>query len=259
MTIKATLAAAVLAFAPALPAATLSMATAVQSQPNPNSAVIEVLKAGTDQPAPAASGVTAPDGWMAIDVAGPFEGYVKNKDLAKSLDVVPGAAIRTAPKEDAPVLTTFQKGDKAEITGLKGSWTQIKLTKPLIGYIQVAAPAEAAPAPAPAAPPPAPAAPAAAPAPPPAAPTPAAPDAALSRLFEGTLASTRSLLAPKRPYPWQLNDEGGKRIAYVDLSKLLLTDQIENYAGHNVVVLGALHRIENSSDLVISAEGLRLK
>lgn len=262
MTIKVILAAAFLAGTAALPAATLSMSTAVQSQPDAGSAVIEVLKAGSEQPPPAASAAPAPAGWLAVDVAGPFEGYVKNRDLTKQLDLIPGATIRLAPKDGAGVLAVFQKGDKAEITGLHGSWTQIRLEKSLVGYIQTGAvlataPAAAtSPAPTPVAAAPAP------PAPPAAAPAPPAPgdeDIALSRLFEGTLASTRSLLAPKRPYPWQLNDPDGKRIAFLDLSKLLLTDQIENYAGHSVVVLGSLHRVKDTPDLVIDAEGLRLK
>jgi hypothetical protein len=64
---------------------------------------------------------------------------------------------------------------------------------------------------------------------------------------------------PKRPYDWQLDDASGKRIAYVDLSKLLLTDQIENYADHGVVVLGSLKPVKDTKDLVIFVEGLRLK
>jgi hypothetical protein len=64
---------------------------------------------------------------------------------------------------------------------------------------------------------------------------------------------------PKRPYDWQLVDPSGKRIAYVDLSKLLLTDQIENYSGHGVVVLGSLMPVKDTDDLVIFVEGLRLK
>jgi hypothetical protein len=78
-------------------------------------------------------------------------------------------------------------------------------------------------------------------------------------LFEGTLASSKSLLLPKRPFDWQLVDDSGKRVAYVDLSKLLLTDQIENYSGHRVVVLGSLKPVKDSDDLVILVEGLRLK
>jgi hypothetical protein len=259
MKIKSTLAAAGLAWCAALDAATLSVATAVQSQPDPSSAVITVLKAGSEQPVASDKVGPAPAGWLAVDVAGPFEGYVRNKDLTKQLDVEPGANIYLAPKDGGAVLAVFEKGDKAEITGLHGGWTQVRLEKTLVGYIQAgpAAPVSAAVS-APSSP---------------AAPAPAAPSGpqstapaagggqsgALSKLFEGTLATTQTILSPKRPYDWQLADADGKRIAYVDLTKLLLTDQIENYAGHAVVVLGSLKPVKDANDLVIEVEALRLK
>jgi pyruvate/2-oxoglutarate dehydrogenase complex dihydrolipoamide acyltransferase (E2) component len=212
-----------------------------------------VLPAGSEQPTPTDKAGIPPAGWIAVEVAGPFEGYVKNKDLSKQLDVIPGASILVAPKDGAGVLAVFEKGDKADITGLHGGWTQVHLDKTLVGYIQVGSPA---PAPAPTAAPAASAAagPAAAPSAPP-----GDGNVGLSRLYEGTLASTKSLLSPKRPYDWQIVDASGKRIAYVDLTKLLLTDQIENYAGHGVVVLGSLEPVKDSDDLVIRVVGLRLK
>jgi hypothetical protein len=263
MKIKFLLAAAGLASAGALNAATLSVATAVQSQPDAASPVIVVLPAGAEQPTPTDKVPLPPSGWIAVEVAGPFEGYVKNRNLTKQLDVVPGSSVYVAPKETSTVLATFAKGDKAEITGLHGSWTQIRLEKALVGYIQTgpsipSAAGEAPVAAAPAAPSTAPAAPASSAA---ASVAPAADDggSSLARLFEGTLATTKTLLLPKRPYDWQLVDTSGKRIAYVDLSKLLLTDQIENYSGHGVVVLGSLKPVKDSNDLVIMVEGLRLK
>jgi hypothetical protein len=263
MKIKLIVTAACLASGAALRATTLSESTAVQSQPDPLSAVIVVLKAGAEMP-PASDKVGPPPaGWTAVDVAGPFEGYVRNKDLTKQLDVMPGATVYAAPKDAAGAITVFAKGDKAEITGLHGSWTQIRLDKTLVGYIQTepsAAPVTAAPVAASA---PAPSAPAAAPSAP-SAPAPAVQASpggseSLSRIFEGTFASSKSLLYPKRPYDWQLNDPAGKRIAYIDLNKLLLTDQIENYAGHSVMVLGALKQADDPKDIVIVAEALRLK
>jgi hypothetical protein len=260
MKIKFTLAAAGLAWCVSLRAATLSASTAVQSQPDPASPVITVLSAGAEAPAPSDKAGVVPDGWSAVEVPGPFEAYVRNKDLTKQLEVTPGATIYLAPKEDGGVLTTFAAGDKAEITGLHGAWTQIRLEKTLIGFIRTA-PDTAAAAPMAPAPAPVPVAPAA---PPPAvaaaqAPAPSTGAPALSRLFEGTLTGTRSLLSPHQPYPLQLVDSSGTRIAYVDASKLLQTDQIDDYRGHTVVVLGSFQAVAGSQDIVILAEALRLK
>lgn len=266
MKTKIILIAAGFAWCAGLDAATLSVATAVQTQPDPAAPVLTLLKAGSEEPVPTDKAGPAPAGWSAVEVPGPFEGYVKNKDLSKQLDVMPGASIYMEPKDGGPVLAVFQKGDKAEITGLHGRWTQVRLEKALVGYIH-AGPAESAPlVSAPTAPAPSAAsAPSAPPAQPPA-PASIAPSApaqestvALSQLFEGTLASTRSMLTPRRPYDWELVDASGKRIAYVDLSKLLLTDRIGNYAGRAVVVLGSIRPVKESNDLVIDVEGFRLK
>jgi pyruvate/2-oxoglutarate dehydrogenase complex dihydrolipoamide acyltransferase (E2) component len=258
MKIKATLLAAWLGTS-SLGAATLGAPTAVQTSPDPAAPVITVLKAGSEAPAAAEGSGSVPDGWSAVRLPGPFEGWVKNKDLTKQLDITPGASVLLAPKDGAGVLAVFAKGDKAEITGLRSGWVQVKLDKELVGFIHEAPSAASAPAGPMAAPAPA-AAPAQAaaaqPAPPPAA---DASPVALSKLYEGTLATTHSLLSPHQPYDWQLVDSSNRRIAYVDLSKLLLTDQIENYAGHGVVVLGALKPVPDSPELVIAADGLRLK
>ena len=260
MKIKFILAASALAWCASLEAATLSVSTAVQSQPDPSSPVIAILRAGSAQPLPTDKVSAPPSGWTAVEVQGPFEGYVKNKDLTKQLDVHPGSNVYIGPKESAGILTVFSAGDKAEITGLRGGWTQVRLDKTLVGYIQtssaaptaVAATAEvSAPAAIPTAPAPMPSS----------APAGTTGDSsvALSRLYEGTLSSTHTVLMPKRPFPWELVDSAGKRIAFVDLSKLLLTDQIDNYNGHDVVILGSLKPVKDSGDLVIDADGLRLK
>src|SRR5271170_3698059 len=100
MKIKLTLAAAGLAWCASLHAATLSTTTAVQSQPDPASPVITVLSAGAEEPAHSDKAGVVPDGWSAVEVSGPFEAYVRNKDLTKQLDVAPGAKVYLAPKDE---------------------------------------------------------------------------------------------------------------------------------------------------------------
>ena len=82
---------------------------------------------------------------------------------------------------------------------------------------------------------------------------------ALPRQFAGRFVSTRRPLAPRRPYDYALNDEAGKRYAYLDISKLLLTEQIEKYIDHHVVVFGAAKNAPGGKDIVIQVETLQLK
>jgi hypothetical protein len=255
-----------------LTAAPLTETKAVHTRPDPASPAITYLKAGTE-PTPLASATgDTPAGWLAIELPGPFEGYVENKDLTKGLDVKPGAAIRLEPKTDAGILVTAQKDDKTTITGLRGKWTQVSLEKKLTGYINVGA--------APGYMPPIATTPAAAPAPAPMSPAPVAPtaygtatggqpapmvdlgdggSATLPRQFAGRFVSTRRPLTPRRPYDYALNDEAGRRYAYLDMSKLLMTDQIEKYVNHSIVVFGTVKTTVGGKDLVIEVESLQLR
>lgn len=254
------------AIATALRAAPLTATTVVHTQPDRASPALTTLQPGAEPVA--APGGNAPAGWMAVELPGPFDGWVENKDLTKNLDVKPGTPIRVAPKADAGVLTISDKADKTTISGLRGKWTQISLEKKMTGYIQVAAPAPA-PAPLPATPAqpagPMAAAPVAAGAYGVGAPGQAAlavglgDSSALPRQFAGRFVSTRRPFTPRRPYDYALNDDAGKRYAYVDVSKLLLTEQIEKYIDHNVVVFGGAKATADGKDIVIVVETLQLK
>jgi hypothetical protein len=245
-------------------AAPLGETTAVHTRPDVSAPAITHLKAGTE-PVPAAA-ASAPAGWMAVALPGPFEGYVENKDLAKNLDVKPGAPIRLAPRTDAGVLLVAEKDDKITITGLRGRWTQLSVEKDLVGYIKLPA---AAPRPAPVATPAA---------PPPVSPAPVTPAAygtsasgqpapvvslgetsSLPRQFAGRFVSTRRPFTPRRPYDYALNDDAGRRYAYLDVSKLLQTEQIDKYVDHPVVVFGTAKAVPGTRDIVIEIETLKLR
>ncbi|HEX2852820.1 MAG TPA: hypothetical protein VHO24_06245 [Opitutaceae bacterium] len=83
--------------------------------------------------------------------------------------------------------------------------------------------------------------------------------ATLPRSFQGKFVSTRRPLAPRHPYDWALNDEGGKRYALLDVSKLLQTEQIEKYTDRMVVVYGTAKPSPNGRDILIQVESLQLK
>jgi hypothetical protein len=245
---------AVLSLAIALSAAPLMETTAIHPQPDANTPAIGYLKAGTE-PLAAAS-ATAPEGWIAVELPGPHEAYVSNNDFSKSLDVRPGAAIRQMPKADAAVITTMHDGDKVEITGLRTGWTQIKLSKNLVGYVRIggAAPAPVAVASAMTA------------APPPPVPATASlwtpisgsPPSALSRGYQGILVEAKRflLIGPRPDFDYQLNDSAGKRIAFLNVSKVLATRKLELYLDHLVNVTGVLKQTYDGKNIVIEVESL---
>jgi hypothetical protein len=253
-----------------LGAAPVTQETPVRSRPDPQAPVLTVLQPGAQLP-PSAAGVNTPSGWMAVQLAGPHEVYVDNKDVTKALDVKPGADLRIEPTPGAAILTQAAANDPVEITGLRGRWTQLRLNRPITGYAQVAA--TPAPAPAPAIARPATPAPVQTSAPAPAtASAPAGPGravpmvqhqdgglSALPRLFEGRFVTTRRALRPRRPYEYALQDHTGERIAYVDISRLLLTDQIENYIDRHVTAYGTAKAVPDTKDIVITLESLQLR
>lgn len=237
-----------------LRAAPLPATTAVQARPDASAPVIGYLKAGAE---PESAG-SAPDGWLAVSLPGPFTAYVPSTALTKDLDVKAGTPLYLEPRTDANVLTTSARGDKIEITGLHGRWTQIKLDQPIVGYIAAGGGAPVAPAPS------APAVVTDAAPPPPAATGPGHPvdvgsAVAGPQYFEGRFASTHRWIGPARPYDWQLLDANGTRLAFLDVHKLLLTEQMDKYVGHMVGVYGAVQAIPNSRDVVVTIESLQLR
>lgn len=244
-----------------LAADTLAADTAVFIQTDPKAPVIARLKAGST----VTTAGDAPAGWRRVNVSGPFEAYVLNRDVTKGLEVREGASIYSAPRKDAPVMTTAAAGDKTEVTGLHGiDWVQIKLEKTIQGFIAVGETANT-PAPTPrmqpvTAAPVLPAAPVG---------TLAAPGrpvamtgdtADLPRLFAGKLVlARRAIVNPNPPYDYQLVDASGRRFAYVDTKRLLLTDKIETYLERFISITGTVRNTVDGKDLVISAESMTLK
>jgi hypothetical protein len=258
---KTKLALIALAFAATLAADVLKTDTAVFVQTDPKSPVLARLKAGAT--------VTvvgeAPAGWRRVEVNGPFEAYALSRDITKGLDVRDGGNVYAAPRKDAQILAVAGPGDKFEVTGLAGGdWCQVRLDKKLQGFIAVGEAANIAADPKPLAP--------VAPAPAASSPAPANSSnigrpvamsgntADTPRLFAGTLVlARRPILNPNPPYDYQLVDTTGRRFAYVDTKRLLLTDKIENFLEHEISVTGTVRNTVDGKDLVIAAESMSLK
>jgi hypothetical protein len=245
-------------------AAPLAETTPVYAKPDAASATIASLKAGSEPSI--APGVTAPAGWSAVTLSGPHEVYAANKDVTKALEVRVGAPYFIDAKSDAPVLALAEKGDQTDIIDYRGKWTKFRLSRPVTGYIKstvknaaVASSANVAPAvvntPASAN---------TVPSQPvttigKAAPVGDGGSSALPRLFQGKFASTYNPLRPRRPYDFQLTDDSGSRYAYVDVSKLLATEQLNKYIDRTVVVYGTAQAVPGSKDMVVVAESLQLR
>lgn len=243
--------------AAALAADTLPTDTAVFAQTDPKSPVLARLKAG--------STITvvgeAPAGWHRVEVSGPFEAYAQSRDITKGLEVREGGHIYAAPRRDAQLLAVAAASDKSEVIGLAGGdWVQVRLEKKLQGFIAVG---EAANVSADAKPL----------LPVTAAPLPAGPVSTLGRpvplsahtadtprLFAGTLVlARRPIFNPNPLYDYQLTDSTGRRFAYVDTRRLLLTDKMETFLDREITVTGTVRNTVDGKDLVIAAESMALK
>jgi hypothetical protein len=246
---------ALLSLCPALCAQPLSRDATVYARPDPAAAVVKVLPSGT-VPTPAFAPVEpAPEGWMAVEVPGPHEVYVENKHVGKNLDVKPGSGLRLRPDASAPVVAIMEAGDKTDLAGLAGprrDWSQYRLEKPIVGYIKLSSAAATLPG-----------------APVAAAVTavPSGPAvggeigrAPMPRFFEGRFTATENFLTYRHPYQFQLLDSAGNRFAYLDVSRLLLTDEPSKYVDHTVVIYGTARTInEKGTKRVIEVESLHLK
>lgn len=225
-------------------------------------------------------GTAAPAGWAAVELPGPHTVYVTEKDTLKNFEVRPGAAYHASPSPDSPVIGLAGEADRTEFADVAGRYNKFSLAGPVTAYVRLPAVTTPPPSPSPSTaattssfatdqstPPPlmddltnvlpvdA-----------PALQTPVAPgrgieagEPRLARTFHGVVSSTRNPLRPRRPYDYQLNDSGGARIAYLDISRLLLTERMDAYLGRPVFILGSVSSLGAGKELVIQVDSLKLQ
>ena len=249
MNLRHLLFAIVLVATAALHAEPLTRDATVYARPEPSATVLKVLPAGTDPIPAVAPTEPAPAGWLAVEVAGPRELFVSNNDVGKNLDVKPGAFFYLRPDRRAPVVATMQQGDQAELLNLAGDFTSYTVQKSIVGYIKLSSGIANVPA----------------------APTrpvivngPAAVGdigrAAMPRFYEGRFAATQNFIAYKHPYNFQLIDSTGNRFAYLDISRLLLTDKVDLFLDRVVVIYGTARTLNQvGTKRFIEVESLHLK
>jgi hypothetical protein len=81
----------------------------------------------------------------------------------------------------------------------------------------------------------------------------------LPRQYAGRFVSTRRPLAPRRPYDYALLDDSGQRFAYLDVSRLLQTEQVEKYVDLPVNVYGTARPGPEGREIILTVETLQLR
>lgn len=91
--------------------------------------------------------------------------------------------------------------------------------------------------------------------------TPAAPQASESeaKRYKGQLVRAKAVLFSKPAYPYALEDDNGKRIAWVDIENLLLTKPLNEFLDKPIVVYGSQQKIEEKPGMLIYARQLWLR
>ncbi|AKC83001.1 hypothetical protein IMCC26134_09825 [Verrucomicrobia bacterium IMCC26134] len=251
-------------------AAALAEAATAYAAPDSSSIALGTARAGSR-----IATTPAPSGWQAVELAGPHTVYVAEKDTLKNFDIRPGASYLASPRADAPVIGIAGEKDAAQFADIAGRYNKFSLDRVLIGFVRlpvspVTAVSAVTPGPV--------SAPVSAQAPAPAttaadanilrqdipasAPARAASETGepqLARIFFGTLASSRSAFHPRRPYDFQLNDNNGNRLAFLDTSRLLLTEKLETFLERNITILGTAETSGSTGALVIHVETLKLR
>ncbi|HLS29002.1 MAG TPA: hypothetical protein VK041_10155 [Opitutales bacterium] len=209
------------------------------------------------------------EGWEAISYLDHLQGFVQRTDLTKDLFVQTGARIYSHERSDPRYLLTLAEAeDHYEIENLTANWVEVSFRKPITAFIRsddsnspspvgigtasqsdgdlFDSPAEQKESVAKQEPSRA-----------PVATKSAISDDSILRTFEGWLGTPRSFFGRKPLYPYQIVDASGNRIAYLDLSRLLITTPLEHFIGRKFLFYGRAEPIEGKRDFVIRVEQMR--
>jgi len=135
--LRALLALSALAATLALRATPVATDTLVYEGPDTDSGVIATLAAGTE-PLPPFRGlymIDVPAGWKVVGIDTSLDGWVRDNDLDKRLNVKLGALLRAAPNADAAVIGKMEPSDLCDLRDKQGNWVQVHCTKRIMGYI----------------------------------------------------------------------------------------------------------------------------
>ncbi|MBN2068887.1 MAG: hypothetical protein JW739_04545 [Opitutales bacterium] len=156
-----------------------------------------------------------------------YTGYIEGSTVGFGNKPEEGTPVYMEPNTESAVLTTIEAVDEVSFTELS-DWTEITIRKPLPLYFQASWLRETAPPPPPA--------------------------VDIARYYEGWIVkSTGFFSAP--PYEYELRDHRGNRIAYLDVSALVLHYPLEQKLKQHVRIYGVCTPL--GKELVIQARTLQ--
>ena len=202
------------------------------------------------------------EGWYWLGYQGDFKGFVELKEVAKDLSVRPGALVYLRASSKSPVLTVITTEDAAELIYAE-DWAEISFSKSLPVYFKHpsktlpvlifedepnkttrAQPDGSTPVSIPGIVPS----------------VYANPSVEIPpRYFEGILENATGWIGKKPKFKFQLVTGRGKRIAYVDITSLLVTKPIIYYLGKKVLIYGGAIGLDDSKEIVVYARTMRLR
>jgi hypothetical protein len=127
-------------------AATLSFDATLHMQPSTNSPTVGTVPAGTSitpllREELAVVGLDLPPaGWIAVRSSGPFEGFVRNRDVQEDGTIKTGAEVRLQPLPNAPLLLKVEEGDDATASEPVGDWSRAAIRTDLYLYVNALPP-----------------------------------------------------------------------------------------------------------------------
>lgn len=238
---------------------------------------------------PVANPDLAEEGWRWIEIVEPRTVFVRDADIGKELIPVQSALMYAEPNENSAVVTTFDEADPIEIVD-SGSWWELRIFKALpVYFLDPSLPAatassqdsrvneavalvplqsdpgplESAPAPAiettPALDDPVQAY-SSAPRETPGPQNFGAGSTGLAQNFDGTFVRIKPKLLFIQPkHPYALRDESGRRVVWVDVSKILVPQTVDNFVNKPVVIYGRKRFDPDIDDWFVEALNMRLK
>jgi hypothetical protein len=237
-------------------------------QPDLQSEKLQTVESGDPRLGPAApvlDEISAAVGWHFAEFNGTINGFVPDSKIGKDLFPVDEAIIYSGPSSSSPVITVYHTGDELEIIDT-GAWWEVRLNTSFPVYFLTDPPSEL----------------------PPVTgvavdsviiddlsssgnpqssgivlkekPFPQSPADITGQSYQGVFIKSKKslgLFAPKAPF--QLKDPSGSRIAWVDLTGLIIPGTVNEFLDETVIIFGEREFDPDTKEWIIHARNMRVK